>query len=193
MNDLDTQPGIGRALAAELRAVGIRDLAALRELGPAAAAERLAELGLRDAARAQHKLQEALGETAGDETARPPLPVLGVDTVEIPVGALDAALRHYVDTLGLPVIARTDMPASAQLDAGGGATLLLREAPALAEGAPSPRSLRVRLAVSDLNTVAQRVRAAGLPAATASGGRILEVADRWGTVLGFVEAGRPRG
>ena len=190
MNDLDTQPGIGRALAAELRAVGIRDLAALRELGPAAAAERLAELGLRDAARAQRKLQEALGEPAMDEPSPAPLPVLGVDTVEIPVGDLDAALRHYADALGLQVSARTAEPASALLVAGGEATLLLREEPTLAEGAPSPRSVRIRLAVSDLGAVGSgRGRR---PGAT-SDGRVLEVADRWGTVLGFVDgAGRPR-
>jgi catechol 2,3-dioxygenase-like lactoylglutathione lyase family enzyme len=193
VNDLDTQPGIGRALAAELRAVGIRDLAALRELGPAGAAERLAELGLRDAARVQRKLQEALGEPAGDETARPPLPVLSVDTVEIPVGDLDAALRHYVDALGLKVSARTAEPASALL-AAGGAALLLREEPTLAEGAPSPRSVRIRLAVSDLGAVAQRLRAVGLATATASGEGVQEVADPWGTVIGFVEGGdRPRG
>jgi hypothetical protein len=192
VNDLDTQPGIGRALAAELRAVGIRDLAALRELGPAAAAERLAELGLRDAARAQRRLQEALGEPAADQTARPPLPVLGVDTVEIPVGELEAALRHYADGLGLAVTARTAEPASALLATGGGATLLLREEPTLAEAAPSPRSLRIRLAVSDLDAVAQRLRASGL--APASDDQILEVADRWGTVLRFVEGpDRPRG
>ena len=185
MNDLDTQPGIGRALAAELRAVGIRDLAALRELGPAAAADRLAELGLRDAARATRKLQAALGEPAGDETARPPLPVLGVDTVEIPVGELEAALRHYAEALGLAVTVRSATPAIALL-AAGGATLLLREEPTLAEAAPSPRSVRIRLAVSDLDAVVQRARAAGL--ATASDGRGLEVADRWGSVLRFVEA-----
>jgi predicted enzyme related to lactoylglutathione lyase len=186
VNDLDAQPGIGRALAAELRAVGIRDLAALRELGPAAAAERLAEVGLRDAARAQRKLQEALGEPAGDEMDRPPLPVLGLVTVEIPVGELDVALRHYADALGLTVSGRTAEPATAQLATGGGATLLLREEPTLAEGAPSPRSVRILLAVSDLDAVAQRVRAAG-PAA-ASDGRVMEVADRWGSVLRFVEA-----
>jgi hypothetical protein len=185
VNDLDAQPGIGRALAAELRAVGIRDLAALRELGPAAAAERLAELGLRDAARARRKLQEALGEPAGDTTVRPPLTVLGVDTVEIPVGELGAALRHYADALGLAVTARTAEPASATL-AAGGATLLLREEPTLAEGTPSPRSVRIRLAVADLDAVPQRIRAVGVP--TAAGGRVLEVADPWGTVLGFVEA-----
>jgi catechol 2,3-dioxygenase-like lactoylglutathione lyase family enzyme len=184
VNDLDTQPGIGRALAAELRAVGIRDLAALRELGPAAAAERLAELGLRDVTRAQRKLEEALGEPAAHEPARAPLPVLGVETVEIPVGDLDAALRHYADALGLEVTARTATPASALL-AAGGAILLLREERTLAEGATSPASVRIRLAVSDVSAVAHRLRAAGLE--TVSDGRVLELADRWGSVLGFVE------
>lgn len=49
--DLRTLPGIGAAFAADLRTAGVRDAEAFRALGPAEAASRLAERGLRDVAR----------------------------------------------------------------------------------------------------------------------------------------------
>jgi uncharacterized damage-inducible protein DinB len=52
--------GIGAALAAELRAVGVPDVGALRELGVTEVARRLADLGLRDPERTRRRLAAAL-------------------------------------------------------------------------------------------------------------------------------------
>lgn len=60
MTDLQELPGIGAGLAAELRAVGVRDAEALRSIGPPEAARRLAELGTRDAVQAEERLAAAL-------------------------------------------------------------------------------------------------------------------------------------
>lgn len=181
MDDLETLPGIGPGVAAELRAVGVRDVATLRELGSATAAERLAELGMRTASRARSLLDEALGEVP---PARPPLAVDGLGSVELRVGDLAAALEHYVERAGLMV--RSRRATDAALEAGGGATLLLTE---VADGAGGAR---VWLTVPDVRAAAERMRAADLsPIDTQSqGGRCVELADPWGNVVGFV--GPPR-
>jgi DNA transformation protein len=51
---------IGPKLAADLRAVGIPDEAALRSLGAAEAAQRLEDAGLRDCTNARRALEGAL-------------------------------------------------------------------------------------------------------------------------------------
>jgi hypothetical protein len=188
VTDLDDQPGIGRGLAAELRAVGVRDLAALRELGPAEVAARLAEMGLRDEAQVRTVLEHALGGAA--DAPRPPLPVRGVHAVVLTVGDLDAAVAHYA-AVGLPVHARHGDPPSAVLRPGaGGPVLVLREDRAVRPAPPAPTSVRVWLAVPDARDVEAHLRTAGLATSAAAGGTV-EVADRWGNVLGFTDAQPP--
>lgn len=60
MTALEHLVNIGPALAADLRAVGIPDECALREVGAQAAAERLAAAGLRDCVHARRALEGAL-------------------------------------------------------------------------------------------------------------------------------------
>jgi uncharacterized damage-inducible protein DinB len=72
VSDLQGLPGIGPGLAAELRAVGIRDAETLRTLGASESARRLAELGFRDPGRSRDVLSAALGES---RDATPALPV----------------------------------------------------------------------------------------------------------------------
>jgi hypothetical protein len=60
MTDLRSLPNIGAKLAADLEAVGVPDVAALRELGADEAARRLAEAGRRDCVHATRALRGAL-------------------------------------------------------------------------------------------------------------------------------------
>lgn len=60
MTALEKLVNIGPTLAADLRAVGIPDEQTLRELGSQAAAERLADAGLRDCSHARRALEGAL-------------------------------------------------------------------------------------------------------------------------------------
>lgn len=188
MTALETLPGIGTGLAAELRAAGIRDQEALRELGPAEAARRVGELGFRDTGALHTVLTTALG----GGPAEPALDVLGIDNVLFAVGDLDAAMVHYAERLGLPVTYRLPEPRVALLRLGDEAPgLLLREEPRLAEAPPRAGAQRVWLEVPDAAAAATRLRAAGVtllaepfPVAT---GVTVEVADAWGNVVGFTD------
>lgn len=60
MTDLQTLPNIGPKLAADLRAVGIDDAEALRQVGADEAAQRLEEAGLRDCTHAKRALHGAI-------------------------------------------------------------------------------------------------------------------------------------
>jgi len=60
MTELETLVNIGPKLAADLRAVGVPDAEALRELGAQAAAERLEAAGLRDCEHSRRALDGAL-------------------------------------------------------------------------------------------------------------------------------------
>ncbi|MGE3287878.1 MAG: VOC family protein [Pseudonocardia sp.] len=192
MTDLETLPGITPTVAAELRAVGVRDVAALCALGAAAAADRLAEAQLRDAGSARRLLESALAEVEGDRLPPPAVPVLGIDNVLFAVGDLDAALTHYADRLRLPVAFRLPRPPLALLRLGSESPgLLLREEPGLAQEAPGPRSPRVWLEVPDARAAAAALRASGVvllaepfPVAT---GMTVEVADPWGNVVGLTD------
>lgn len=197
MTDLRELPGIGSGLAAELRAVGIRDAEALRTLGAPEAARRLAELGLREAGPTQQVLAAALRATpagthppergadtelhggAGDPgpgTHRAE-PVLGVESVVFTVGDLGAALDHYVRGLGLPVTHRSTDPPSARLRLGDGtAGLWLREDPAAfdttgSDPAAAATAPRVRLTVGSSTAAEESLRSAGLAVSIGPDGR----------------------
>jgi DNA transformation protein len=60
MSDLETLPGIGPKLAADLRAIGIPDAGTLREVGADTAADRLEDAGLRDCTHSRRALHRAL-------------------------------------------------------------------------------------------------------------------------------------
>jgi TfoX-like protein len=60
VTDLQALPNIGPALAADLRAVGIPDAEALRDVGADEAGRRLAKAGLRDGTHATRALAGAL-------------------------------------------------------------------------------------------------------------------------------------
>jgi hypothetical protein len=75
--ELQELSGIGKALAAELGAVGVRDVEALRELGVPEAARRLADLGLRDPEPTRRRLAAALDTL--DPAARTGLAAAPVD------------------------------------------------------------------------------------------------------------------
>ena len=190
MTALETLPGITRTVAAELRAVGVRDAETLRSLGPEAAAQRLADMQLRDVGSAQRLLAAALG----DEPPPPPpaFPVLGIDNVMFTVGDLDAALTHYAERLRLPVAFRNPEPPIALLRLGSETPgLLLREDPAASEAPPGPCSPRVWLEVPDAGAAAAQLRAAGVvllaePFRVATGTTV-EVADAWGNVVGLTD------
>lgn len=186
MTDLRTLPGIGPGLAAELRAAGIRDVEALRAAGAEEAAGRLVELGLRDRAPTQRALADALGEPAVERVA-----VLGVHTVVFTVGNLDAAVDHYTG-FGLPVAFRSPEPALALLHIGGGVPdLLLREDTTVLDAPVTERTPRLWLEVSDARSAADTLRAAGIallaePFAV-NGGHVVEIADRWGNIVGLAD------
>jgi predicted enzyme related to lactoylglutathione lyase len=190
MTDLQTLPGIGSGLAAELRAVGIRDVEGLRAVGIEDAAARLDELGLRAPADLRRLLADALGEPG--PVAGGPVPVLGVDNVLFAVGDLDEALEHYAAGIGLPVEFRLADPPLAVLRLGAETPgLLLREDRSLAAADASARSARVWLEVPDAPAAAEHLRAAGIsllaePFAVATG-HVVEVADRWGNVVGLTD------
>jgi DNA transformation protein len=57
---LESLPGVGPRLAADLRAVGIGDAEALRAVGAAEGADRLAAAGRRDCTHARRALEGAL-------------------------------------------------------------------------------------------------------------------------------------
>jgi len=177
VSDLETLPGINAGLAAELRAVGVRDVATLRELGPVETAARLAELGLRGAAVYRRALEQALGG-AGGGAGTPPTPA-GIAAIVLPVGDLDAAVAHYA-RLGLAVRERGEAPRTAVLDHPAGPALVLREDTALPPAA-APAGARVWFAVDDPATYHELL---GHRAATA-GGAVLEVTDAWGNTIGF--------
>lgn len=189
MTDLETLPGITRALAAELRAVGVRDAQALRTLGVAATAERLAEARLREAEPARAVLAAALG---GGDVGPPAVPVLGIDNVLFGVGDLDAAVAHYADGLRLPLVFRLPEPRIALFRLGTEAPgLLVREEPGLAPAPPGPRSPRVWLEVPDARAAAESLRAAGVALLGApfrvATGTTVEIADPWGNVVGLTD------
>lgn len=196
MTDLQELPGIGSGLAAELRACGIRDAEALRSIGPPEAARRLAELGMREAAPTQQVLAAALGAARGGALTLRPEPVLGIDSVVFTVGDLDAALDHYVTSLGLTVSQRSTDPPTALLRLGDGtAGLLLREDPAVsgralpdspaadttaadttaadnpAAGAAPGAAPRVRLIVGNTTAAAESLRSAGVAIGVEPDGR----------------------
>ncbi len=60
MTVLESLPGIGPKLAADLQAVGIRDAESLHRLGAGEAADRLEAAGLRDCTHARRALEGAL-------------------------------------------------------------------------------------------------------------------------------------
>lgn len=60
MTALESPPGIGPKLAADLRDVGIPDAETLRDLGAGPAADRLDAGGLRDCTHARRALRGAL-------------------------------------------------------------------------------------------------------------------------------------
>jgi len=60
MTDLESLVNIGPKLAADLTSVGVPDVATLRAVGAEAAAQRLADAGLRDCTHARRALEGAL-------------------------------------------------------------------------------------------------------------------------------------
>ncbi len=60
MAELESLPNIGPRLAADLRQIGVPDVAALRSVGAAEAARRLEEAGLRDCSHSRRALEGAL-------------------------------------------------------------------------------------------------------------------------------------
>ncbi|MGQ0573147.1 MAG: VOC family protein [Pseudonocardia sp.] len=192
MTDLETLDGVGRGLAAELRAAGVRDVETLRALGAADAAQRLAELGFRDAAATRRVLEGVLGEQPTPPAAAGAAGVLGVDKVLLAVGDLDAALDHYRGRLGLPVALRQPDPPMAVLRLGAERPgLLLREEAGLPEGPPRSGAPRLWLEVGDAAAAAALLRAAGIepiaePFRSATG-VVVEFADPWGNVVGLTD------
>lgn len=190
MTNLSTLPGISPGLAAELRAAGIRDVETLRAVGVEEAAQRVAEVVMRDPAATAVTLAGALGET---RTA-PPVQVLGVVHVEFAVGDLERALTHYAGAMGLPVADRRTGPPVALLGLGPEAPgLLLREDPAVALAPPTARAPRLRLEVPDALAAAAQLRESGVDVreAEAAAGRVVEVADPWGNVVGLSDTSAP--
>lgn len=188
MTALETLAGVGPGLAAELRAAGVRDVETLHALGAAEAARRVAELGFRDPAALRRLLTDMLGEAA-TPTA---ITVLGIDNVLFAVGDLDAALAHYAERLGLPVVFRLPDPPTALLRLGAGsAGLVLREHPGQARRVPGPDTPRVWLEVPDATAAATRLGGAGVEALTepfaVATGTAVEFADAWGNVVGLTD------
>lgn len=118
------------------------------------------------------------------------LAVLGVDNVLIEVGDLDAAVAHYRDGLGRPLKFRLDIPGMALLALG-------RESPGLLARVAQPPAptaaggMWVWLEVPDVRAAAEALRSRGLaglgkPFETPTGWTV-EVADRWGNVLGLAD------
>jgi len=194
MTDLQALPNIGQALADELRAVGIHDAESLDAVGAAAAAHLLAEAGLHDGEGARVLLDGALAGRAGAVGPSDPgrMPVLGVDNVLFAVADLDAALRHYVTGLGLELTFRLPDPAIALLRLGPETPgLLLREDVSVPVAAASVRSPRLWLEVPDALAAVDRIGSGGVvplgePFVVATG-RVVEVADPWGNVVGFAD------
>ncbi|MGH3615317.1 MAG: hypothetical protein ACRDRK_22525 [Pseudonocardia sp.] len=124
------------------------------------AAERLAELKMRDSAAARRLLEEVLGKSAGPTTVSDRLiPVLGVDNVLFSVGDLDVALEHYAGAIGLPVAFRTtDLPIALLRLGDETPGLLLREDRTLPDPPPRAGSPRLWLEVPDA-TVAPSISA----------------------------------
>lgn len=70
MTDLETLVNIGPRLAADLRTVAVPDAETLQTVGAHAAAQRLADAGLRDCTHARRALEGALAGvrwTAGEQ------------------------------------------------------------------------------------------------------------------------------
>ena|GEM_PF-580613 len=114
--------------------------------------------------------------------------VLGIDSVRLAVGDLDAAVVHYGGALGLPLRLRQDDSGTAVFSAGPEARgIVVRLSAPGGSGFVS----RVWLEVGDARAAAEEVRARGASQVTApvqtDTGWIVEVTDPWGNVVGLAD------
>ncbi|MER5909911.1 VOC family protein [Streptomyces sp. NPDC001982] len=117
--------------------------------------------------------------------------LLGFDNVIFPVGDLGEAVRFY-EWAGFAVAFRFDDGGIAMLKVGGETPgILLRVEEGFGYRPPVWLSPRVWLEVPDARVAARQLADAGIgpldePFDTATG-RVVEVADPWGNVLGFTD------
>ena len=117
--------------------------------------------------------------------------LLGFDNVLLPVGDLAAAVGFY-ERAGFAVGFRFDEAGIALLKVGGETPgILLRQEEALGHRPPPWPSARVWLEAPDARAAAGSLRAAGIalldePLSVATGWTV-EVADKWGNVIGFTD------
>ncbi len=117
--------------------------------------------------------------------------ILGIDSVRLAVGDLDAAVVHYGGALGLPLRLRQDEAGTAVFSAGPDTRGII-----VRIGTPGGSGFvtRVWLEVADARAAGEEVRSRGASHVSApiqtDTGWIVEVADPWGNVAGLTDYSR---